>query len=119
MRSVEAAPSFWEMPFVVPSRLAMVSFAEATVLRASSMERPASSMPPERSSSDSRTVWMSAWRLEPAPDAPSRALSAAAPSLSEMTPATVPANVLFIWFSMVEAPVSVTFGATAFSFSFT
>ena len=36
-----------------------------------------------------------------------------------MTPATVPANVLLIWLSMVEAPVSVTFGATAFSFSFT
>ena len=53
LRSVEAAPSFREMPFVVPPRLSMVSFAEATVLRASSMERPASSMPPERSSSDS------------------------------------------------------------------
>ena len=97
----------------------MVSFAEATVLRASSMERPASSMPPERSFREPRTAWMSAWRLEPAPDAPSRALPAAAPSLSDMTPATVPANVLLIWLSMVEAPVSVTFGATAFSFSFT
>ena len=113
------SPSAWASEPAEPLTCESVVRASATVVRVCEMR----SCVPSRSSA---RLPSSDWTSERSAETDVAALSASPSSVEErpwsfsvMTLATVSTNVLEIWLSSVVAPVSVTLGEMALTFSFT
>ena len=104
---------------LVPMTEMTVDRADETASRASRMVVSAPSSWSARESRSSRTARIFSSAPASAVSAPLSTSAEPFTSFSAMTLPTVPAKVSSIWFSMVVAPVSVTLGEMALTFSFT